>query len=139
MSTPLVVFPDVEAALTGYLRGALAPGPHVGTEWPEDLLDWLDGGVVSLSRGGGATHVRLVLDEPVIDVDVLAANKGLAQDLVQLVRAHLAAAEGTTIGDLHVYRVDDMSLVWLPWLPAEGTATVPRYVLSLRLRVRPAA
>lgn len=136
MAAPLVAFPDVEAALTGYLRGELDPGVHVGTEWPENLLDSLP--VVSLSRGGGATYLRYVLDEPTVDVDVLAADKAAAHDLAQLVRAHVAAVEGQIVGGAHITRVDDVSFVWVPWLPASGTDPVPRYVLSLSMRVRPA-
>lgn len=137
MSVPVVVFPDAEAAVTGYLRGVLDAAVHVGTEWPEQLLDKLPGGVVSVSRGGGATSMRLVLDEPTIDIDVLAADKAAAHDLTQLVRGQMFAAEGRTIGGGHVYRVEDTSLAWLPWIPADGAAPIPRYVLVMNLRVRP--
>lgn len=135
---PVVVFPDAEAVVTGYLRDVLDPAVHVGTEWPQQLLDQLAGGVVSVSRGGGATRLRLVLDEPTIDIDVLAADKAAAHDIAQLVRGHMVAAEGRTIGGARIYRVDDVSLSWLPWLADDATAPIPRYVLVMNLRIRPA-
>lgn len=131
MSTPLVVFPDVEAAVTGYLRQQLDLGVTVGTEWPEDLAQHLP--VVAVSRGGGATYTRLVLDEPTLDIDVLAANKAAAHDLAQQVRGHIFAAEGRALGDALVARVEDTSLIWLP----DPTTALPRYVLVMSLRVRP--
>lgn len=134
MSLPLVVFPDIEAELIGYLDGVLAAG--VGSQWPERLAERLP--FVAISRGGGATYQRFVLDEPTIDIDCLAATKAAAHDLAQLVRAQLFAAEGTTQGAARIHRVQDVSLIWLPELPAEGTAPIPRYVLVVSLRVRPA-
>ncbi|WP_326806645.1 hypothetical protein OHB04_02315 [Streptomyces sp. NBC_01775] len=133
MSTPpLVVFPDVEAAVTGYLRQQLDIGVTVGTEWPEDLAENLP--VVAVSRGGGATYARLVLDEPTLDIDVLATDKAAAHDLAQQVRGHIFAAEGTRLGDVLICRVEDSSLIWLP----DPTTASPRYVLVMSLRVRPA-
>lgn len=132
MSTPLVVFPDVEAAVTAYLRGLLDPDTTVGTEWPESLAENLP--VVAVSRGGGATYTRLVLDDVTLDIDVLADDKATAHDLAQQVRGLLFAAEGTRLGDALICRVQDTSLIWLPD-PMTGAA---RYVLVMSLRVRPA-
>lgn len=134
MTLPVLPFGDVEAALTGYLRGVLDPGVHVGTEWPGNLLDRLP--AVSLSRSGGGTALRGVLDSPVVDTDILAADKAAAHDLAQLVAAHYAAAEGTTQGGLQIHLVDNVSLVWLPWEPDEGADPIPRYVLVTDLRTR---
>lgn len=129
---PLVVFPDVEAAVTGYLTAALGAGVGVGTEWPEDLAQHLP--FVAVNRGGGATRIRFVLDEPTLDIDVLAEDKGAAHDLVQQVRARLFAAEGTTTGGAHISRVEDTSLIWLP----DQVTGIARYVLVMSLRARPA-
>ncbi|MEU4967776.1 hypothetical protein [Streptomyces smyrnaeus] len=129
---PLVAFPDVEAALTGYLRQRLDTGVFVGTEWPENLAEHLP--VVAVSRGGGGTYTRFVLDAPTLDIDVLAADKATAHDLVQQVRGLIFAAEGQALGDVLVARVEDTSLIWLP----DPTTGLPRYVLVMSLRVRPA-
>lgn len=133
MSLPVVAFPDVEAALVGYLDGVLDAA--VGSEWPEGLPENLP--FVAVSRGGGAVVTRFVLEDVTVDFDVLGPSKAEAHDLAQLVRAHLFAAEGTTQGGARIYRVDDISLIWLPYMPAEGVASTARYVLVMTLRVRP--
>lgn len=140
MSSPVVVFPDAELVAVTVLRQALAPGTHVGTEWPDGLLGKLAAGVVSVTRGGGATVQRFVTEDVTLDIDVLAAGKGQAHDLAQLVRAHLRAAEGTTVDGAQIYTVADISLIWLPYEPDAETDPVPRYVLvmQMRLRARPA-
>lgn len=132
MSLPVVAFPDVEAAVVAHLAGALDAGVSVGTDWPENLADSLP--VVAVNRGGGATHTRFVLDEPTLDIDVLAGDKATAHDLVQRVRGLLFAAEGAALGSALICRVQDTSLIWLPD-PVTGIA---RYVLVMALRVRPA-
>lgn len=141
MSTPpLFVFPDAELVAVTVLRTALAAGTNIGTEWPADLPSKLTAGVVSVTRGGGAVVQRNVLEDVTLDIDVLAAGKGQAHDLAQLVRANLRAAEGTTVDSAQIYTVADVSLIWLPYQPDAETTPVPRYVLvmQMRLRARPA-
>jgi hypothetical protein len=135
VSLPVVAFPDVEAALVGYLDGVLDAGVH--SEWPAKPLE-NNLPFVAVSRGGGAVVTRFVLEDVTVDFDVLAASKAEAHDLAQLVRAHVFAAEGTAQGGARIYRVDDVSLIWLPYVPAEGVAPTARYVLVMTLRVRPA-
>lgn len=137
---PVVVFPDAELTAVTVLRSALDAGTHVGTEWPDGLLEKLTAGVVSVSRGGGATVQRFVTEDVTLDIDVLAADKGQAHDLAQLARAHLRAAEGTTVDGAQIYTVSDISLIWLPDQPDAETEPIPRYVLvmQMRLRARPA-
>lgn len=135
MTLPVVPMPDVEAVVIGYLSGVLDGGVTVASEWPEDVAGHLP--AVAVSRGGGAMVQRFVIDEPTVDIDVLAADKGAAHDLAQQVRAELFAAENRTLAGAHIYRVDDVSLIWLPWQAAEGTAPIARYVLVMSLRVRP--
>lgn len=137
---PVVVFPDAEETACAVLRAALDAGTHIGTEWPEGWQAKLATGLVSVTRGGGATVQRFVTEDVTLDIDVLAATKAQAHDLAQLVRAHLHAAEGTTVGGAQIYTVTDISLPWLPYLPDAETAPIPRYVLvmQMRLRARPA-
>ena len=132
MSLPVVAFPDVEAAVITHLAGALDVGVTVGADWPENLAENLP--VVAVSRGGGATFLRFVLDEPTLDIDVLAADKASAHDLVQQVRGILFAAEGQALGGAWICRVADTSLIWLP----DPVTSIARYVLVISLRVRPA-
>lgn len=138
MSLPLVVFPDAEQVAVSLWRAALPPGTAVGTEWPAQLETKLAGGVVSVTRGGGATIQRLVTEDVTLDVDVLAATKKTAHDLAQLARAHLTAAEGSVQAGARIYDVRDISLIWLPHHPSAETDPIPRYVLVMQARIRPA-
>ncbi|WP_217545568.1 hypothetical protein [Streptomyces sp. GbtcB6] len=135
-SLPVVVFPDAELVAVTVLRAALDAGVTVGTEWPEDLAAEVKTGVVSVTRGGGATVQRFVTEDVTLDIDVLAAEKGQAHDLAQLARAHLQAAEGTSVDGAQIYSVADISLVWMPYQPDAETTPIPRYVLVMQMRLR---
>lgn len=135
---PAVVFPDAEQVTVVLLRAALGTGPLVGTEWPAHLEDVLLAGVVAVSRGGGAWVQKWVTEDVTLDIDVMAASKKQAHDLAQLVRAHLHAAEGTVVTGARIYGVSDTSLIWLPFSPSAETDPIPRYVLVMQARIRPA-
>lgn len=140
MSSPLpvVVFPDAEQVVTTYLRGKLEAGTVVSTEWPPDLESRLDAGVVAVSRGGGAVQLRFVTEDVTLDIDILGATKKQAHTLAQQVRGWLFAAPGESTPGALVYRVQDVSLIWLPHQPSAETDPIPRYVLVMELRIRPA-
>src|SRR4051794_38992517 len=123
---PVVVFPDAEFVAVKVLRAALDAGTTIGTEWPPDWLEKVKAGVVSVTRGGGAEVQRFVTEDVTLDVDVLHATKEQAHDLAQLVRAHLRAAEGTTVDGAQIYTVADISLIWLPYQPDAETTPIPR-------------
>lgn len=131
MSDPFVVFPDVEALAVAFLTPRL-PGVTVVSEWPEDLAEHLP--VVAVSRVGGSTELRFVLEDVALDFDVLAATKAGAQDLVQSVRALLLTAPSHPTPGARIYLVTDDALVWGP----DPVTELPRYVLTCTLRVRPA-
>jgi hypothetical protein len=133
---PVVVFPDAEFVAVKVLRAALDAGTTIGTEWPPDWLEKVKAGVVSVTRGGGAEVQRFVTEDVTLDVDVLHATKEQAHDLAQLVRAHLRAAEGTTVDGAQIYTVADISLIWLPYQPDAETTPIPRYVLVMQMRLR---
>jgi hypothetical protein len=131
--------PDVEQVVVDYLQPPrLAAGTIVGTEWPSDLLDKLASGIVSVSLGGGGTRLKGVTADRTIDVDVLAATKKQARDLVAAVSAQLIAAQGTVQGAARIYDVAEVSVVWLPYEPSAETDPIPRYVLVMSMVVRPA-
>jgi hypothetical protein len=140
MSSPLPVvrFPDAEQVTTAYLRGKLPAGTVVGTEWPDDLESRLPSGIVSVTRGGGAVDLAFVTEDVTLDIDVLAATKKQAHDLAQAVRGWLYAASREPTPGARIYRVRDVSLVWLPHQPSAETDPIPRYVLVMELRIRPA-
>ncbi len=138
MSTPppVVVFPDAEQVTVDLLLAALEQGTHIGTEWPDDLPQAVKAGVVAVTRSGGAVVQRYVLEDVTLDIDVLAADKGQAHDLVQLVRAHLCAAENSIVNGVRIYAVTDISLIWLPYQAEAETDPIPRYVLVMQMRLR---
>ncbi|MFK8850507.1 hypothetical protein [Streptomyces sp. Ac-502] len=134
MSIP-AAFPDAELVVTTLLRTGL-PVSSVGTEWPDDLAARLP--VVAVTRGGGAIVQRGVTEDVSFDIDILAAAKKQAQDLAQQVRALLYGAEGSVQPGARIYGVRDISLIWLPYQPGEDTDPIPRYVLVMQARIRPA-
>lgn len=139
MSSPLpvVAFPDIEKVATTYLRGKLPEGTRVGTEWPSDLEAHLAAGVVSVTRGGGAVVLPFVTEDVTLDIDILGATKSQAHDLAQDVRGWLYAASREPTPGAQIYRVRDVSLIWLPHHPDAETDPIPRYVLVMEARIRP--
>ncbi|MEU8525253.1 hypothetical protein AB0C77_06570 [Streptomyces sp. NPDC048629] len=135
---PVVAFPDAEQVFTTYLRGKLPAGTVVGTEWPENLESRLGNGVVSVTRGGGAVQLPFVTEDVTLDIDLLGATKSQAHALAQQVRGWLFAAPAESTPGALVYRVRDVSLIWLPHQPSAETDPIPRYVLVMELRIRPA-
>jgi hypothetical protein len=135
---PFVTFPDAEQVATTYLRGKLADGVQVGTEWPDPLESALDDGVVAVSRGGGAVQQAFVTEDVTFDIDVLASTKADAHDLAQQVRGWLFAAPREATPGAVIYRVQDISLIWMPYLADAEADPIPRYVLVMQLRIRPA-
>lgn len=131
MSLPVVLMPDAEQVVTTVLAARLDPSVTVCTIWPDDVAAHLP--VVSVSRGGGATYLRFVMDEPTIDIDVLAGTKAAAADLAAVVRAQMFAAEGSVAAGGLIYRMRDISLIWLP----DPLTNVARYVLVMQIRLRP--
>ena len=91
MTTPVVVFPDVELWATGYLRAALtAQGEtdvFVGNVEPSNAF----GRRVIVRRDGGRAS-RPMLDTARLGVRVLATSEKQANDLAALVRALLAGS-----------------------------------------------
>lgn len=134
---PLVVFPDIEQVAVTLLRDKL-PGVRVGTEWPENLHAHLAAGVVSVTRGGGATVQRFVTEDATLDIDILGATKKQAQDLAQQVRGWIFTTQGQPVAGARLYGVRDISLIWLPHQPSAETDPIPRYVLVMEMRIRPA-
>lgn len=132
MTLPLVEFPDAEQLVVAYLADRLGDGVHVGTELPEDLEAAVP--VVAVSLVDIDEVLDFVLEDPVLDVEVLAADKAAASDLARLTSAHMKAMPGVQGLGARVYRVERQAYVWLP----DDVTELPRYVLTFLLRVRPA-
>jgi hypothetical protein len=129
---PVVVFPDAEALVIDYLAGVLGSGVNVGAELPEDVQAAVP--VVAVSLLDIDEVLDVVLEDPVLDVEVLAADKASASDLARLVSAYMKALTGKQVPGALVYEVERQGLTWLP----DDVTDLPRYVLTYRLRVRPA-
>jgi len=134
---PVVAFPDAEQVAIDYLRARLPAGTHVATEWLAQLATRLAGGVVAVTRGGGASVVPFVTEDVTLDIDILAADKQAAHILAQQARGHLIAASNAPVAGARIYRVRDISLIWLPHHPSAETDPIARYVLVMELRIRP--
>lgn len=134
MTAPAAM-PDIELVAVTYLR-SLLPGVFVGTEWPATIADRLP--VVAVSLGGGGSRQRSITADRVLDIDILAATKSQARQLVADVSAHLLAAAGTAQPGARIYGVDETSVVWLPFEAAPETDPIPRYVLVMSMVIRPA-
>lgn len=132
--------PDVEQVVINYLQPPRLPaGTVVAAEWPPNLESRLASGVVAVSLGpGGGSRIKAVTADRGVDIDILAATKQQARDLAADVSAQLVAAEGTAQPGARIYRVDETSLVWLPYRPSAEVDPIPRYVLVMSLVVRPA-
>lgn len=134
MTAPAAM-PDIELVAATYLR-SLLPGVFVGTEWPATIAERLP--VVAVSLGGGGSRQRSITADRVLDIDILAATKSQARQLVADVSAHLLAAAGTAQPGARIYGVDETSVVWLPFEAAPETDPIPRYVLVMSMVIRPA-
>jgi hypothetical protein len=132
MSLPVVVFPDAEQLVVEYLADRLGGAAHVGTELPEDLADEVP--VVAVSLVDADEALEFVLEDPVVDIEVVAANKAAASDVARLVSAYMKAMPGLQTADARVYRVKREGFTWLP----DEVTELPRYVLTFELRTRPA-
>lgn len=126
MTTP-VTFPDAAACAVTILNAALTPTVYTRVPNPRPAT------FVRLSRDGGIRR-SVVVDQATLVVECWAASEEAAQDLAQLARAALHAAEATTVGSYGtVYRVDEVA--GLSFAPdPESDQPCYRFTVSLALR-----
>lgn len=128
---PVVVFPDAEQLVVDYLTDRLGGGVHVGTDLPEDLAAAVP--VVAVSLLDSDEVLDFVLEDAILDIEVVAADKGAASDLARLVSAHMKAMPDVTFDGARVYRVKRQELVWMP----DEVTELPRYEMTFDVLVRP--
>lgn len=135
MTLPVVVFPDAELLVVAYLADRLGSGVHVGTELPEHISQVVTAvdGVVVVALLDTVDALDFVLQDPAVEIGVLAADKAAAQNLAQTVRAHMKAMPGRHAGAI-VYMTTSAGFAWEP----DEVTNLPQYVLTYELRVRPA-
>ena len=124
----LVLYPDVEALLSTWLRGQL-DGVPVGNRVPNPR----PASFVTVRRHGGIRHT-VVTDAAQVGLECWAASDAEAHDLAQLCRALLLYRLPGQILDGHtVYRVDEMGG---PSNLPDPASSSPRWVMELQVHVR---
>ncbi|NNC10695.1 DUF3168 domain-containing protein [Planctomonas sp. JC2975] len=127
MPNPIVAIPDDELALLQYLKArpevlALIPATQLSSDMPASPVY----PIVLVNRAGGTAHDRAYIDEPALQVDVMASTKRAAKQLTNVVRSAILAiandvvAEGTLVS-----AAEEVGPGWLP--DTISVPPVPRY------------
>lgn len=126
-----IVFPDAETLLIDELVDIL--GEDVRSSVPADRV--LGDRFVIVQRVGGVARDE-VIDDATIGFEAWAEGRTAACDLIQLVRAHVRALVGSTIGGVPVSRVRDIGgPAWQP----DPDSTHPRYVYTAAVTLKGSA
>lgn len=124
----MLVFPDVEALLTAWLRGQLT-GVTVGNKLPNPRPDPF----VLIQRHGGVRQT-VVTDAAQVGLECWAGRDYEAHDLLQQCRSLLLyQIPGQILSGYTVYRVDEMGG---PSNLPDPTSSMPRWVMELQVHVR---
>ena len=124
----MLVFPDVEALLTAWLRGQLT-GVTVGNKLPNPRPDPF----VLIQRHGGVRQT-VVTDAAQVGLECWAGRDYEAHDLLQQCRSLLLyQIPGQILSGYTVYRVDE---VGGPSNLPDPTSSMPRWVMELQVHVR---
>ena len=142
-----VVFPDVEAIVIGLARSSsvalaavtAAGGPASGPSVAACIASQVNGTAlpaVTINRTGGVPSLTRRLDRAVLDLNVWADTKAHASALARTMAAVLLELHGTAATGYVIAGVDQV--LGLRWLPDDTrTPTIPRYVASFAVSVRP--
>ena len=124
----MLVFPDVEALLTAWLRGQLT-GVTVGNKVPNPRPDPF----ILIQRHGGLRQT-VVTDAAQVGLECWAGRDYEAHDLLQQCRSLLLyQIPGQILSGYTVYRVDEMGG---PSNLPDPTSSMPRWVMELQVHVR---
>lgn len=124
----MLVFPDIEALLTAWLRGQLT-GVTVGNKVPNPRPDPF----VLIQRHGGLRQT-VVTDAAQVGLECWAGRDYEAHDLLQQCRSLLLyQIPGQILSGYTVYRVDE---VGGPSNLPDPTSSMPRWVMELQVHVR---
>jgi len=134
MPNPLTVFPDDELAILTYLRSvsavtALISAAKIIQQLPPTPVY----PYVLVQRAGGQSPDSRAMDEPAIQVDVLALDRAQAKVLMLTVRAAILAIANDTVAGVGVL-VSAYEEVGPSWLPdTVPIPPLPRYVARFRI------
>lgn len=132
------VFGDAEAATVAILAADPGVLAFTGIRISTDLLGYrAPARWVRVTRTGGVPTPWMVLDNPILAINVFAENKGTGLDIAGAARAAVFAARGTYVGHgLSLFDVADSD--GLQWAPDPLNAALTRYQFALSLLTRPA-
>lgn len=127
------LFVDAEAAICGYLRGALIPyvgAIHVGTDVPNPRPD--DEGFIRLIRTGGPA-MNIVADGPQITLEAWCYSAERAAEIMAYARALMHRLEGSYYGGSAFYRLTEFTG---PQATNDTESDVCKYVWTFRIGIR---
>lgn len=133
MPNPIVGIPDDELALLQYLKArpellAWLPAAQMRTELPANPTY----PALLVTRAGGPAHDRAYVDEPAIQVDVLAADKRTAKQVTNVARACILAIANDVVAEATLVSASEE--VGPAWLPDQvSVPPVPRYTARYRV------
>lgn len=131
MSDDPYVFPDVDAMIIDYLS-TIYPDYWFGVELPADLDQRLP--FVFISRLPGGPRTLDIFDDSREDIEVRAATREKAHDVMQEVMASLSVMWKETFPGAIIYRVDiESSPGWIP----DPITRQPRFIATVSVRNRP--
>ena len=137
MTVEYVEMPDVEAGLVAELTNDphltdFTPSVHVGADMVGYTKDqtW-----IMLTRIGGKRNWP-AFDRPIVQFDIYAADRGMAEDVAQACRATVFSYQHSRFASMSVGGVEEFhGMIYLPDPLQEGS--VPRYLFALEIIVRP--
>lgn len=135
---PVAVMPDAEAVVIAFLKahaGLVAAIPAANISTAVNTAIWP---VLTIARVGGTPTVAVRLDNATIDVSVWGATKTQASIVMRTACAAMLDMAGHVAASAVVTGV--FYVLGPRWLPDDGrTPTIPRYLASFAVLIRPSA
>lgn len=132
MTAPMVLFPNAEALVAGYLRTAL-PAVGLSTVFVATTTINRPSEMVLVQRLGGP-KLNMVADEPLIGFESWAPTKSRSRLIMANVRMLINALRGSTLSGHAVYRVQEAA--GEQYLPDPTVPTLPRYIWNATIAIR---
>ena len=124
----VIAFPDAEALAITWLTGKLGAGVEISTKVPDPRPDKF----VKVTRTGGVRR-DISADDAQLTFECWGLTEIDASAICRLVRAHLMAAAGVTVGAAYVRKVTE---VGGPANFPDPESTMPRYQYTASVACR---
>jgi hypothetical protein len=133
--TDLSPFPDIELAIRTLLLRDFATdfptGAHVGVDWPDDdVLPFCRVEKVAPSR-----RERLT-DYPSVDIEILAASRAAAKDLIERIDTHLVGYTRSVVIPSGLVVLDSVTVPISPTAREWDSPNVRRFAGTYQFSVR---